>query len=33
VRAGRVSSAEMAKAITPFSQDDLLGVVVNRAQE
>lgn len=33
VRAGRVSSAEMAKAITPFSQDDLLGVVVNRAQD
>jgi Mrp family chromosome partitioning ATPase len=33
VRAGRVSSAEMAKAITPFTQKDILGVVVNRAQD
>jgi Mrp family chromosome partitioning ATPase len=32
VRAGRVSSAEMAKAIAPFTQSDILGVVVNRAQ-
>ena len=30
VRSGRVSSAEMAKAIVGFSQDDLLGVVINR---
>jgi len=32
VRSGRVSSAEMAKAIGPFTQDDILGVVINRAQ-
>jgi Mrp family chromosome partitioning ATPase len=33
VRAGCVSSAEMAKAITQFTQEDILGVVVNRAQD
>lgn len=31
VRAGHTSSAQMAKAITPFAQDDILGVVINRA--
>ncbi|PYT04174.1 MAG: hypothetical protein DMF60_16050 [Acidobacteria bacterium] len=30
VRAGHTSSADMAKAITPFAQDDILGVVINR---
>jgi Mrp family chromosome partitioning ATPase len=32
IRAGRVNSAEMAKAVTPFAQDDILGVVINRIQ-
>jgi Mrp family chromosome partitioning ATPase len=32
IRAGQTSSSEMAKAITPFSQDDILGVVLNRAR-
>jgi Mrp family chromosome partitioning ATPase len=32
VRAGRVSSAEMAKAILPFTQNDIFGVVINRAR-
>lgn len=31
VRAGQTSSAEMAKAIVPFAQEDILGVVINRA--
>jgi Mrp family chromosome partitioning ATPase len=33
VRAGHTSSADMAKAITPFAQDDILGVVINRAND
>ena len=33
VRAGHTSSAEMAKAIGPFAQEDILGVVINRASE
>jgi len=32
VRAGHTSSAQMAKAIAPFAQDDILGVVINRAE-
>ena len=32
VRSGRVNSAEMAKAILPFTQNDIFGVVINRAQ-
>jgi Mrp family chromosome partitioning ATPase len=32
VRAGHTSSAQMAKAIGPFAQDDFLGVVINRAE-
>ena len=32
VRAGHTGSAEMAKAITPFAQDDILGVVINRTE-
>jgi Mrp family chromosome partitioning ATPase len=32
VRQGRTSSSQMAKAIAPFSRDDILGVVINRAQ-
>ncbi|MEK6408471.1 MAG: CpsD/CapB family tyrosine-protein kinase [Acidobacteriota bacterium] len=31
VRAGQTSSAQMAKALAPFAQDDILGVVINRA--
>jgi len=31
VRAGHTSAAQMAKALTPLAQDDILGVVVNRA--
>lgn len=31
VRSGNTSSAQMAKAIAPFAQDDILGVVINRA--
>lgn len=31
VRAGHTSSAHMAKALAPFAQDDILGVVINRA--
>lgn len=30
VRAGAITTAEMARAITPFTADDLLGVVLNR---
>jgi Mrp family chromosome partitioning ATPase len=30
IRAGYTSSAEIAKAIAPFAQDDILGVVMNR---
>jgi Mrp family chromosome partitioning ATPase len=33
VRPGATSSAEMARAIVPFTQDDLFGVVINRAPE
>ena len=32
IRAGKTSSAEMAKAIAPFAQEDLFGVVLNRAE-
>lgn len=32
IRSGRVSSAEMAKAVVGFNQEDLIGVVINRAQ-
>lgn len=32
VRAGHTSSAQMAKAIAPFAQDDILGVVINRSE-
>jgi Mrp family chromosome partitioning ATPase len=32
VRAGHTSSADLGKAITPFAQDDILGVVINRAK-
>lgn len=32
VRQGHTSSAQMAKAIAPFSRDDILGVVLNRTQ-
>lgn len=31
VRAGQTSSADMARAIVPFAQEDILGVVINRA--
>lgn len=31
VRAGATSSSDLAAAIAPFSQDDILGVVINRA--
>jgi Mrp family chromosome partitioning ATPase len=30
VRPGATTSTEMAKAIAPFAQEDLLGVVLNR---
>lgn len=33
VRAGHTSSAQMAKALTPLGQDDILGVVINRASK
>ena len=29
---GHTSSAQMAKALAPFAQDDILGVVINRAR-
>jgi Mrp family chromosome partitioning ATPase len=32
IRAGATNSTEMAKAITPFTQEDILGVVINRAR-
>ena len=32
VRAGHTSSAQMAKALASFAQDDILGVVINRAE-
>lgn len=32
VQAGQTSCAEMAKAIAPFSQEDILGVVINRTK-
>ncbi|HKP87286.1 MAG TPA: CpsD/CapB family tyrosine-protein kinase [Blastocatellia bacterium] len=32
IRSGRVNSAEMAKAVAGFTPDDILGVVINRAQ-
>jgi Mrp family chromosome partitioning ATPase len=32
VRQGHTSSSQMAKAIAPFGRDDILGVVINRAQ-
>jgi Mrp family chromosome partitioning ATPase len=32
IRAGHTSSSEMAKAMEPFAQDDILGVVINRAK-
>lgn len=32
VRSGQLTSADMAKAIAPFSQADILGVVMNRTQ-
>jgi Mrp family chromosome partitioning ATPase len=32
VRQGHTSSAQMAKAIAPFSREDILGVIINRAQ-
>lgn len=31
VQAGHTSAAQMAKALTPLAQDDIVGVVVNRA--
>jgi Mrp family chromosome partitioning ATPase len=33
LRAGATNSAQMAKAITPFTQEDILGVVINRAND
>lgn len=33
VRAGHTSSAQMAKALTPLGQDDIVGVVINRASK
>jgi Mrp family chromosome partitioning ATPase len=30
IRAGQTSSAEMARAIAPFAQDDIIGAVINR---
>lgn len=32
VRQGYTSSSQMAKAVAPFNRDDILGVVMNRAQ-
>jgi len=32
VRAGHTSSEQMAKALAPLAQDDILGVVINRAE-
>lgn len=32
VRQGHTSSTQMARAIAPFSRDDILGVVINRTQ-
>ena len=31
VRPGATTSAEMARAVAPFAQEDLFGVVINRA--
>lgn len=33
IRAGQTTSAEMARAIAPFSQDDIIGAVINRTKE
>lgn len=33
IRAGNTSSTDMARAIAPFSQDDILGAVINRTSE
>jgi Mrp family chromosome partitioning ATPase len=33
VEAGRLTSSEMARAVSPFTRDDILGVVINRAAE
>ncbi len=33
IRAGHTSSTDMARAIAPFSQDDILGAVINRTSE
>ncbi|HWC77684.1 MAG TPA: CpsD/CapB family tyrosine-protein kinase, partial [Blastocatellia bacterium] len=33
VRPGATSSSQMGRAIEPFAQDDLFGVVINRVQE
>ena len=33
IRAGHTNSTEMARAIAPFSQDDILGAVINRTRE
>ena len=32
IRAGKTSSAQMARAILPLRQEDLIGVVLNRAR-
>ncbi len=33
IRSGNTSSADLARAIAPFSQDDILGAVINRSRE
>jgi Mrp family chromosome partitioning ATPase len=33
IRSGQTSSADMARAIASFSQDDILGAVINRTRE
>jgi len=33
VQAGRLTSSELSRAMSPFTQDDILGVVMNRAGE
>lgn len=33
IRAGHTSSTQMARAIAPFAQDDILGAVINRTRE
>ena len=33
IRSGHTSSADMARAIAPFSQDDILGAVINRTRD